>query len=270
MSGDSWVPENVSMERPSVARLYDYFLGGNHNFEVDRIAAERLLQADPTMRVKARANRYFLRRVVRFLAQQGISQFLDIGSGIPTVGNVHEVAQGINPVARIVYVDNDPIAVAHSEALLADNPQVTALQADARQPQQILEHPEVRRVLDFQQPTGILLAAMLHFVTDDVEVYRLVQTIQEAIVPGSFIVISHGTSDNLPRESLEQGQQVYNRSTNPFRVRSYLEIKEFFKGLELVEPGLVWLPQWRPEEEDDLLLDQPDQSQVYAGVGRKP
>jgi hypothetical protein len=250
--------------------MYDYFLGGYHNFEIDRRAAEQVTSMYPDMPLLTRANRAFLRRVVTFLSEQGIDQFLDIGSGIPTAGSVHEVALQINPAAHIVYVDNEPIAVNHSLAILEDIPNTAVVEADARQADQILAHPDVQRVLDFSRPVGILLVALLHFVVDDEEAYRAVRTLRESLVSGSYVAISHGTNQNTPDEVKEKISRLYASSTNPAKVRSRAEIERFFDGLELVAPGLVYTSQWRPEGPEDIFFDQPERSALFAGVARKP
>jgi len=259
-------------ETPSPARMYDYFLGGLHNFPADRTAAERVIAVAPDTPLIAQANRAFLRRAVNVLAARGITQFLDLGSGIPTVGNVHDIARQANPDARVVYVDIDPVAVTHSAALLADTATATVIQADARRPEQILAHAETRRLLDLQQPVAVLLVAMLHFVPDDDAAERMVRTLRDALAPGSYIVISHAISDSLdnaPNEALEGSRNVYNRSTNPFKLRSRAQVGQFFTGLELIEPGLVDTPLWRPEEQDDLFLHEPARAFSVVGVGRK-
>ena len=262
-------PDEIDVERPSAARIYDYLLGGYHNFEADRVVAEKFRDLLPSMPLYMQANRAFLRRVVRYLVERGIGQFLDIGSGIPTVGNVHEVAQALNPAARVVYVDIDPVAVRQSEEILMGNANAAAIQGDLRQPERILEHPDVRRCLDFDKPVAVLLMAILLFVTDDEKAYRTVGVLRDALVSGSYIAISHPTDDNLPQEQIEQGKNLYAASGNPVNIRSYAQIKRFFDGFELVEPGLVYVSRWRPEGPDDL-FDQPAHSGYYGGVGRKP
>jgi len=260
-------------ETPSPARMYDYFLGGHHNFPADRAAAEQVIALAPDAPLVAQANRAFLRRAVNVLAARGVAQFLDLGSGIPTVGNVHDIAQQANPDARVVYVDIDPVAVTHSAALLVDTPTATVIQADARRPEQILAHAETRRLLDLRQPVAVLLVAMLHFVPDDADAERMVRALRDALAPGSYIVISHAISDALdttaPDEALEGSQDVYDRSTNPFKLRSRAQVSQFFTGLELIEPGLVDTPLWRPEEQDDLFLHEPARAFSVVGVGRK-
>jgi hypothetical protein len=269
MSADRHVPSELDVERPSAARIYDYLLGGYHNFEVDRVLAERFRELLPSIPLYMQANRAFLRRVVSYLSDQGIDQFLDIGSGIPTVGNVHEVAQAINPAARVVYVDIDPVAVRQSEEILKSNANATAIQGDARHPETILGHPEVRRMLDFDQPVAVLLLAILLFVTEDEEAIRTVRVLRDALAPGSYIAISHPTGDDLPQDQVEQGKILYAASGNPVSIRSFGQIESFFDGLELVEPGIVYVSRWRPEGPDDL-FDRAESSGYYAGVGRKP
>lgn len=257
-------------EKPSSARIYDYLLGGYHNFEVDRVVAERFRELLPNIPLYMQANRAFLRRVVRFLVEEGVDQFLDMGSGIPTVGSVHEVAQKINPSARVVYVDLDPVAVRHSEEILRGNPNATVIRADVRQPESILANPEVRRLLDPEKPTAVLFLAMLLFVTDDAKAYSLVGNLRDVLAPGSYVAISHPTGDDIPRDQIEQAEALYESTGNPISVRTYEQVEKFFAGLELVEPGLVYVSRWRPEGPEDLFFDQPISSGYYGGVGRKP
>jgi precorrin-6B methylase 2 len=249
--------------------MYDYFLGGYHNFEIDRRAAEQVLTIFPDTSLIMRANRAFLRRAVSFLSSQGIDQFLDVGSGIPTVGSVHEIVQRINPATRVVYVDSDPIAVIHSEAILKDVPNTAVIEADAHQTTQLLAHPAVQRLLDFSRPIAVLLVALLHFITDDDDATRIVRTFSEALPPGGYLVISHGTSENMPIEVMQAGANVYARSTNPVMARSRAQIAAFFEGFDLVEPGLVYVPLWSPEGPEDLFIDEPERSLNFVGVGRK-
>jgi hypothetical protein len=270
MDKSSWVPEEVPLDRPNVARMWDYFLGGGHNFAVDREAAEQLIKLYPDLPLVSQTNRALLRRAVQFLTASGIKQFLDIGSGIPTAGNVHEIAQRADPDARVVYVDVEPVAVAHGRAILQDVPTATAIQADARQPDELLNHPDVRRMLDWTQPMGVLLLAVLHFVPDDAEAARIARTLRDAMPSGSYLVITHATTEQIEEAGRAQVEQLYRGATSPFHFRTRDQIAQFFEGLELVEPGLVYVPLWRPESEDDLLLDNPHRSNGYAGVGRKP
>lgn len=247
--------------------MYDYYLGGSHNFAIDRQAAEQAIAMWRDLPIIMQANRAFLRRAVRFLVAQGITQFLDIGSGIPTVGNVHEVAQQANPESRVVYVDIDPVAVAHSRAILTGNTRAAVVQGDARDPELLLEQPEVRRLLDLQKPVAVLLIALLHFVPDDEDAYGLVRRLREAIAPGSYIAISHASFEGRPEES-ESHAQLYSRTPTPMMMRSRADIEGFFEGLHLIEPGVVFLPVWRPESPDDV-DEHPERFTGFAGVGRK-
>jgi len=261
---------DVPLDTPSIARMYDYWLGGFHHFAVDRQVAEELVALYPALPLVARANRAALRRIVTFLAARGIDQFLDIGSGIPTVGNVHEVAQRSNPAARVVYVDNDPIAVEHSRAILEDNPFATVVEADARRPVELLAHPEIQRLLDFRQPVAVLVLALLHFIPDDAEADRVVRTLRDALPPGSYLAISHATYGHLPGETTAQIERAYTRITTGGKYRPPAAIARFFDGLTLIEPGLVYAPLWRPETPDDPFLDRPEESANLIGVGCTP
>jgi hypothetical protein len=258
----SWAPEGVDIERPSAARLYDYALGGSHNFAVDRELFRNLVATVPDLVAQAHASRAFLRRAVRFCVAAGISQFLDIGSGIPTRGNVHQIA----PEARVMYIDVDPVAVAHSQAILADNDRVGVLQEDLRRPDQILGHPEVRRVIDFSQPVAVLLLAMLHLVPEEDDPAGHIARLRDALVPGSYLAISHGTSDDRPETA--EGARVLQRGSVPTTLRTRAEVARMFAGFELVEPGIVWASQWRPDDPDDV-DGRPERSIMLAGVGRK-
>jgi hypothetical protein len=208
--------------------------------------------------------------VVKFLVQQGIEQFLDIASFIPTVGSAHEVAQQINPAARVVYADPVLDNVRHSQAILRDVPNTMALQVDIRQPEELLNAPTVRRLLDFGRPIGVLIVGILHFVPVDEVAYNLVRVLRDAVAPGSYIAISSGTKEYSPPDLVEQGEELYADTTDPLKLRTRAEIDAFFAGLELVEPGVVLLPLWRPEGPDDLFLDQPERAAWIGGVGRKP
>ena len=266
----SWIPDNIPLDRPSAARMYDYALGGYHNFEIDRRAGDQVATIFPDLPLALRANRAFMRRAVTFLVEQGIDQFLDLGSGIPTVGNVHEVAQAHNPAARVVYVDSDPIAVRHSELILQDNPNATVLQADVRQPEFILDHPEARRLLDLSRPLAVMIVALFHFVPDDVEAYHVVSAVRDAVASGSYLAISHASTEGISRDLVQQMERAYGASAILFKFRSRAQLLPFFTGFDLIEPGLVYMPLWRPDDPDDLLLDHPERTTGLAGVGRKP
>ena len=269
MTTPSWLPDEIPLDKPSPARMYDYFLGGAHNFAIDRAAAEQVTAVMPDLPRIAQANRAFLRRATKVLITQGISQLLDIGSGIPTVGNVHQIAQDINPHARVVYVDIDPLAVRQSEALLQQNPNAIVLQGDARQPDAIITHPEVRGMLDFHKPLAILLVSVLPFVPDDVEAYALVRTLRDTLPSGSYLVITHGTYDGAPSDVVAQSERLYARISQPAKTRSRVEIERFFDGLTLVAPGLVYVPLWRPESAEDLFFDEPARACNVGGMGYK-
>jgi SAM-dependent methyltransferase len=269
MSKETWVPDEILLDKPNAARIYDYLLGGYHNFESDRMVAEKMTEAFPEMRVAAQAGRALLRRIVNLLVEQGIDQFLEIGSGIPTMGHVHEVAQAANPAAHVVYVDIDTVAVAHARAILKDNSNAIAIQADARQVDQILNHPEVKKLLDLNQPVAVLFISVLNYITDDEEAYGVVRTLHDAVAPGSYIAIGHVSSEGEAQDEYKQVSKAYTATIQSKR-RSYAQILRFFDGFELVEPGLVRAPLWRPEGPDDPFLDQPGRLMGFTGVGRKP
>ena len=260
--------DGVDLSRPSVARAYDYTLGGSHNFAVDREFVRALESIAPGARLVARANRAFLRRAVRFVIEKGISQFLDIGSGIPTVGNVHEIARGLAPEARVVYVDIDPVAVAHSRLILASDARATAIQEDLRRPEAILDHPDSRALLDFSKPVGLILATILHAVPDGDDPYGIMTRLRDRLAPGSYVAISHATTECRPEEEVRDIELMSRRTSTPITFRTRAEVMRFFTGLDLVEPGLVWTSQWRPELPEDV-CDHPEQMGLYAGVGRK-
>lgn len=270
MATNTWIPTVGSPDVPNAARMYDYWLGGYHNFETDRKAADWIQLKCPAVRPSTHANRGFLRRAVTFLLSQGIDQFLDLGSGIPTAGNVSEVAQAANPAAQVVYVDIDPVAVAHSQAILQHNPQVAMIRADVGQPQQYLDHDETKRLMDWSKPAAILCLTVLHYLLDDDQAYRVVRTLRDNLAPGSYIAISHMTYDGVPPETVESFKNLGIKPNLSAKVRTRAEIAQFFEGFELVEPGVVHIPLWRPESPTDILLDQPGQALGFAGVGRKP
>lgn len=262
-------PHRGPDEIPSAARMYDYYLGGHHNFESDRQMAEQAIGLWPDLPLIMRANRAFLRRAVKYLAAQGITQFLDIGSGMPTVGNVHEVAQRAHADARVVYVDIDPIAVAHSEAILSGAPNVGVFKGDVRQPKAILAHPVVQELIDFDRPVAIFMVALIHFIPDDDLALRAVQTLNAAVAPGSYLVLSHASAEGTPEKSREH-EELYRRTPTPITMRSRAAVERLFDGFALIDPGVVFLPLWRPEGPDDLFLDEPARCTGFAGVGRKP
>jgi hypothetical protein len=262
--------EPLGMDRPNAARMYDYFLGGSHNFAVDRVAAEAAIAGFPGIAHGMRANRAFLHRVVSFLLGAGIDQFLDLGSGIPTVGNVHEVAQQIKPTARVVYVDIEAIAVEHSRQLLAGNPYASVVQADLRKPAEVLNLPEVRDGLDLSRPVGLLIIGTMHFIPDEDDPPGIVRQYRDAIAPGSYIALTNGTDEGLSADQLieaEKARAVYARSPTPLTLRGSAEFRAMLDGLELVEPGLVDVQLWRPVP--PVTADQ-IRPFAFGAVGRKP
>ena len=242
-----WLPPEIDQSRPHPARMYDYMLGGKNHFEVDREAAEVALRAAPAARAMVLENRAFLGRAVRYLAEAGITQFLDIGTGLPGPGNTGEVARAVQPEARVAYVDYDPIVAVHSRALLGDDESRTAVVlADVREPKKILEHPQVLELLDFDQPVAVLMVALLHFVGHDEDAPGVVAAFRDALAPGSALVISHGTDGGQPEVSAA-ARKGWDNAKSRVVVREHEEIKALFGDFDLVEPGLVQLPLWRPD-----------------------
>ncbi len=264
-----WVPPGIDTSKANIARVYDYWLGGNHNFRADQDAARALITVEPNARAIMRANRAFLGRAVRFLAREaGIRQFLDIGSGIPTKQNVHEVAQDAAPGARVVYVDNDEVAVAHSRLLLQNNPDATIIQADLREPAKILADPDTQLLIDFAEPVAVLLVAVLHFVPHSGGPAEIVATLRDALAPGSYLVICHSCRDANPGMASSAETAYRSRVAGQLTLRTREEIAGLFDGFDLVEPGLVWLPEWRPDSPADV-PDNPEQYWALVGVGRR-
>ncbi|TNY37101.1 SAM-dependent methyltransferase [Thermomonospora catenispora] len=253
---------------PNIARMYDYYLGGKDNYEADRRRAHEAMQADPTLLTCIRENRAFLGRAVRFLAEQGIDQFLDIGTGLPTQQNVHQIAQSVNPRARVVYVDNDDQVVAHARALLASDTETTTIvHADLRRPGEILEHPETRRLLDFDKPIGMLVVATLHFVPDSDDPWGVMAELRNALAPGSHLALTHASADGMP-DLVAKVVEVYRKTNAPGTPRTAEQVTALFGDFELLEPGLVWAPLWRPER--PVTPEEAIRTWFYAGVGRKP
>ncbi|MDR7304294.1 SAM-dependent methyltransferase [Haloactinomyces albus] len=261
---------DVDLTRPNAARMYDYYLGGDAHFAADREAADRALARFPHAAGSARANRAFLDRAVRACLQKGIRQFLDLGSGVPTVGNVHEIAHHHDPEARVAYVDNEPVAVAHGDRLMAENPLVTVTLADLRNPREVLAAPGVAGLLDFRQPVAVLMVAVLHFVSDEADPTGIVATYREALPAGSALVLSH-ISDDQPTEELAAPHravaEVYRTSSTPAHLRDYPAIAALFTGFEVLAPGVVDARHWRPDEPRAL---EQDPCGFYAGVGWLP
>ncbi|MFI6824149.1 SAM-dependent methyltransferase [Micromonospora sp. NPDC050187] len=264
----------VDTTRPSIARIYDYYLGGKDNFAVDRQAAQMALQVTPDGPEAARACRTFLRRAVRYLAAEaGIRQFLDLGSGLPSQGNVHEIAHQVDRTARVVYVDNDPMALAHGRVLLADARTTTVVGGDIRQPEELLAHPEVRKLIDFDQPVGLLLLAILHHLHDNDDPGAIARRLTAALPAGSYLAISHfhdpGEAQPEVSRRARAVEKVFNETLGTGRWRTRQEITGFFGGLELLPPGLVPLADWRPDG-DGGSRQTDTYHTILGGVARKP
>jgi hypothetical protein len=254
---------------PSPARMYDYFLGGKDHYPADREAGEKVIASMPagTIRGAARQNRGFLGRAVRYLAAEaGIGQFIDIGAGLPTMGPVHEIARSVRPESRVVYVDNDPIVIAHGREMLQGVDQAVIIQHDLREPDRILADDQLRQTLDLDRPVGILLVAVLHFIRDDEDPRGIIDRLLAPFPSGSRLVISHVSADHYTQ--VQDAVGVYRKATASAHARSHEEISAMLAGLPLTEPGLVWLPQWRPDA--DTPLDDPEKSLCYAAMARKP
>jgi hypothetical protein len=264
-----WVAKGDSLDRPNPARIYDYLLGGHHNFAADRAAAERVLETFPDAADGAVVQRAFLRRAIDLFTAEGIDQFLDIGSGLPTVGNVHDLARATIPEARVVYVDIDPVVISHSSRMLKDVPGVTIIEGDLRHPSEILEHEEVRDLLDFDRPMALTMTAVIHFIVDDELAFRSTAAMIDALAPGSYVAIAHGLLEERNREEMEKVIDDYKAAAST-KIRPREDIARFLDGLEMLEPGLVRAPLWRPETPDDLLLDNPEVYTALVGVARKP
>jgi hypothetical protein len=270
-AGPEDVPPEINTNVAHPARVYDYWLGGKDNFPADRALAEHIMQAIPTMRAMAAANRAFLVRAVRYLAQEaGIRQFLDIGTGIPTSPNVHEVAQAAAPDARVVYVDNDPIVLAHARALLKSQVvgETAFILADLRQPQAIVDHPTLAATLDLTEPVALLMVAILMYFRDSEEPnpYGMVATLLDRLPPGSYLAVSHPTADFDP-QAMAGAVAAAEQAGVTLVPRSKAETEALFTGLELVEPGVVPVLAWRPDAEAPV---DPHSAYYWAGVGRKP
>jgi hypothetical protein len=245
--------------------MYDYYLGGKDNFQVDRDAVAQVEAAMPEIRQLARENRAFLRRAVRYMARQGIEQFIDIGSGLPTAGNTHEIARQVIPAARVVYIDNDPMVFTHGSALLATDEGTAVATADMRRPEEVLEHPQTMRLIDFTRPVGVLLIAMVHFITLG-DRPRIMGCLRDALPPGSHVTATHVTMDGHPAEAVAQIERVYATTPTPIHFREHAEVARFFDGLELADPGLVTIDTWRPDPGDPA---PPATRWLYGAVGRK-
>jgi hypothetical protein len=261
----------IDTSRPHPARMYDYYIGGKNHFAADRAVADRALASWPSGRIGLRENRRFLGRVVRYLAAEaGIRQFLDIGSGLPTTNNVHEVAQAVDPASRVVYVDNDPMVLAHARALLASAPQgrTAYIQADLKSPLDILNAPATRSVLDFSKPVALMLVAVLHFLAEEDKPEAVLATLLDALPSGSYLAASHVTMEHDP-VGIAGGQRAYQEAGLTMHVRDSSEFASLaFSGLELVPPGVVLVSEWRPDTRAPR--PTPAEVSIYGGVARKP
>jgi hypothetical protein len=258
---------------PNEARVVDYLLGGKDNFAADREAADRAIAVAPELPMMAHEGRRFLGRAVRFLVAEGVRQFIDIGCGLPTQSNAHEVAQAAAPDSRVVYVASDPVVVTHSRAILADEVRTSVIQADMREPDRVLAHPDLLRLIDLKRPVAILLISALHAIPEDEAALDIVARLRRAITSGSWMVISHPISDSSPHvterlATLFQDRQIVKGSRRRDNVRSLAEIEPYFDGLELAEPGIARLPAWRRDRGEPTV--DPESFWVVAGVGRKP
>jgi hypothetical protein len=258
----------IDTTTPHPARMYDALLGGKDNYAADRRAVRQLLRAAPEARDSARANRAFLQRAVRYLAgEAGIRQIIDVGTGIPAAGNVHEVAAQIAPGTRVAYVDNDPIVHVHANALLTGSGTTSIVLADLRDPGAILAHPKVRALIDFSRPVGLLLVAIVHFITATEDPARIVAAFREALPAGSYLVLSHATAD-FRQDAARTAASVYDQATSTVTLRTHAQVAAFFDGWDLVEPGLVQVPLWRPDGKPPRPQDL-GKVWVYGGVARK-
>jgi SAM-dependent methyltransferase len=260
----------IDTTRPHSARMYDFYLGGKDNFAADRETAEKAMRSWPAVRTAVRENRAFLGRAVRYLvAETGVRQFLDIGTGLPSANNVHEVAQAVAPESRVVYVDNDPIVLAHARALLTSAPQgrTAYIDADLREPEQILASPAVAETLDLSQPVALMLVAILHFLVDADDPARIVTALLDALAPGSYLIASHVTPEHDP-EGVSGLERTYRQGGIPAQARTAKDFAAMaFRGLEMIDPGVVLVSEWR---RPDGFRPEPEDVNWYGGIGRKP
>jgi S-adenosyl methyltransferase len=267
-AGDDW-RRTFRPDIPSPARMYNYFLGGKDHYEVDRKAAEQVIAAIPEVRVFAQENRAFLRRAVRFLVREcGIRQIIDIGTGLPTEGNVHEVAKEYDPDIRVVYVDHDPVVLAHGRDMLNGVPGTAIIGRDLLDPGAILADEELLELIDFTEPAAVLLVAVVHFISDYARPADLIDQLVRPLAPGSYVALTHATSDSRPQEAAAV-ERIYRGTTTDIHARTRDQVLALLgSNLELVEPGLVWGPSWRPEAGAPPACDPAD-SNMYAVMARK-
>ncbi|MFD1936599.1 MULTISPECIES: SAM-dependent methyltransferase [Nonomuraea] len=256
------VPPGISAAVPNVARMYDYYLGGKDNFEVDRQAAEKVLAIIPEVEGDARNSRAFLQRAVRHLRELGVDQFLDIGSGLPTAGHVHEVIDGAN----VVYVDNDPVVLTHSRALLGHSPGVTVQEGDLREPEEVMAR--AAQVLDLERPIALLVVSLMHFITDEENPADLLRRYRELLPAGSYLVLTHVAPDTMPKEA-DEVSNVYQRASSPFTTRRRAVFEGFLDGFDLLEPGIVNTREWRPDPDTARSQVKGDYHLCAVGIKRR-
>jgi len=260
--------DELDCTTPNVARMYDYCLGGKENYAQDREAARLVLGAAPDLPLAALENREFLKRALHFLVTEAhLSQFIDIGPGLPTQGNVHQIVRQYDPAAHVVYADNDPVVLAHGRSLLQQLPGVSIIQGDIRRPEAVMADPELRALIDCSRPVGLCLSLILHFMTDAEDPYRSVARLRDVLCPGSYLVLTHVTGDERDIGTISQVTTVYHDATAPLVPRPRDAVTKLFDGFELVEPGVVFTSQWRPTAE---YYAAGGTRWAYAGVGRKP
>ncbi|MFI1018518.1 SAM-dependent methyltransferase [Streptomyces sp. NPDC020965] len=268
MERPAWAPPGIDISMPSVSRMHDYYLGGSYNFHADREAARAAMEFLPGLPKIAQTHRAFMRRAVTYAVGEGITQFLDIGAGIPGHGSVREVARTACAEATVVHADHDPVAVAHGRTAVENDPRAAVVAADLRKPRQILDSPEVGELLDLQRPVALLLLAVLHFVDDTDDPYGALAQLRDALAPGSLVVITHAAYEGVPvpQERVDAAADVYRGIRVPVSIRSHEHIAKFFEGYEMVEPGLVSMPLWRPDTPAEQV--DPYAFAGLAGVGR--
>ena len=268
MSDQEFRIRELDLDKPNSARVYDFLIGGTLNYAMDREFAEKVIAELPRVARICQLNRLWLQRVVRFGIDQGIRQFLDIGSGMPTVGHVHEIAQAAHPDARVVYVDNEPVAIAHSDIVLEGNEYAAMAAADGERPDEVLQHPATGRLLDFSQPVMVILAAFVHFIPPERDPAGLIARYRSALASGSYLALSSDTGEEQDEEMF-RAVEMYKDTTNPLYLRGRDELRALMAGFDIVDPGVVFTPQWRPDDPDDV-GDHPEQAGILAVVGRVP
>ncbi|MDT0347096.1 SAM-dependent methyltransferase [Streptomyces litchfieldiae] len=269
MTDEGFTAEQIDTSRPHPARMYDYYLGGQDNYEVDRAAAERVIEALPDIRLAARENRSFLHRATKMVVGRGIRQIIDIGTGIPTSPNTHEIARSVEPKVRVTYVDNDPIVATYAGAKLINDGNAAFALGDLRDPKSVLDHPAITQLIDFDEPVALLLVAILHFIEDSADPAGIVATLTEPLPPGSCLVLSHATLDFHRADQIAAVREVYRGATATLNLRPRDQVMAFFEGFDLIDPpGLVQPPFWAPEAPvpDDPMLHGLG---FYCGVGVK-